>query len=270
MVTKNGTGSETVSDGQYLGFTNHDTKINFDGIDFLPNYGGNAQAREYTEGLDSSDNSEVTFIFSTEAISRQDLLDGKYRGAKFTEWIVDWNDPTKRFKIATGYLGRTTTYHNQHGGLDFKIEMRSLLARFQQKSYFLTVKLCPKTFGSQELGDCRKNLFGLVDDLEITEIVNAVSFRTNSTRDVENFYGEITFTSGSRANITKLVDSYDATTQIITLRNSEGTLAIGDTLSALAKCDKSYRACLDFDNAVNHGGFPHLPGADKANRTNRL
>lgn len=252
-----------------LGFTNHDMVLDFDGVFFLPNYGGDPQAREYTEEVNSSTNTETTFFFDSEAISEEDLKDGAWNGAKFTEWIVNWNDPEVRYKIATGYLGRSTTYHNQNGGLSFKIEMRSLIARLQQRNYFITVKLCPKTFGKQGNGNCRKNLFGNIDNLQVTEIINSVTFKVNSTRTIPNYYGQLTFTSGNRAGITKLVDSFDSATKTIKLRNSANNLAVGDTLEAIAKCDRTLKACMDFDNTVNFGGFWHVPGIDKTKRTDR-
>ncbi len=252
-----------------IGFTNHDCIVSFEGINFMPQYGGNAQARTHTEDISSSNNTQTKFIFSSEAISRQDLLDGRYDGARFTEWIVNWDNPENRLRLASGYLGRTTTYHNNQGGLDFQVEMRSLLARLQQKNYFLTVKLCPKTFGKQGNGNCRQNLFGYIDSLEIIEVIDAVTFRINSNRTIDNFYGELTFTSGNRANVTKLIDRYQGSTGKVTLRSSTEGLSVGDKLDAKAKCDKSLKACMDFGNTSNFGGFWHVPGVDKARRRDR-
>ena len=36
------------------------------------------------------------------------------------------------------------------------------------------------------------------------------------------------------------------------------------TFTVIAGCDKSQRTCIDkFDNNINHGGFPNIPGPDK-------
>lgn len=247
-----------------LGFTNHDRRISFDGYDFLPNFGGNAQAKEYPEEMEVSSDTEITFMLSSSAISQADLLEGVYSQARITEWLVDWNNPGYRLKLATGYFGRTTTYSNQNGGLDFKVKMRSLVSRLQQKSYFITVKLCPKTVGDQSPGGCRLNLFGYIDTLTVTTVIDSTTFTVDSLRTIDNFYGEITFLTGARANVAKLVDSYSAATKTIKLRSSEPGIVPGDTLSALVRCDKSYQACLEFDNVHNHGGYRHVAGTDKA------
>ena len=252
-----------------LGFTNHNAKLSFEEQEFLPNFGGNARARQYNEEINRSNNTKTTFVFDESAISAVDLMTGIWEGATFTEWLVDWNNQADRQILARGVLGRTTTYHTVEGGLDFDIEMRSLISRLQQKKFFITVKLCPKTFGKPGPGNCRKNLFGLVDNLAITEVIDSVTLRVDSTRTIANFYGEIIIISGARTGVKALVDSFDEATATLNLRSSIPGLIIGDTIEAIAKCDRTLKACIDFDNAVNHGGFPHVPGIDKAKRTDR-
>jgi uncharacterized phage protein (TIGR02218 family) len=42
-------------------------------------------------------------------------------------------------------------------------------------------------------------------------------------------------------------------------------IAVGDTFTITADCDKGFATCRDrFANAVNFGGFPHMPGNDFA------
>lgn len=40
-------------------------------------------------------------------------------------------------------------------------------------------------------------------------------------------------------------------------------LTIGDTLTAIAGCNKSIEACKNFNNIINYQGEPHIPGEDK-------
>jgi uncharacterized phage protein (TIGR02218 family)/uncharacterized protein (TIGR02217 family) len=258
----------TVAPAKKVGFTNHDAAIVFNNTEFAPSSGGNAQARSHNGDLESSNNTETTFVLG-DLFNYEDLLDGVWTGAKFTEWLVDWNNPSLRLKLATGHIGRITVDSTHEGGLSCKLEMRSLLARLQQKNYFLTVEQCPKTFGKQGPGNCRKSLFGLIDQLEVTEIIDPVTFKINSTRTQNNFYGQVTFLTGQRQNVARLIDSYDSTTKLIKLRSSLHGLVVGDKLNAIARCDKTLKACMDFDNAVNFGGFWHVPGIDKVARTDR-
>jgi uncharacterized phage protein (TIGR02218 family) len=253
---------------QKVGFTNHDVAIVFNDTEFLPSYGGNAQARVHNGDLESSNNTETNFILR-DLFNYEDLLDGVWTGAKFTEWLVDWNNPAIRFKLATGHIGRITTESSHNGGISCKLEMRSLLALLQQKNYFLTVEHCPKTFGKEGRGNCRKNLFGLIDQLEVIDIVDPLHFTTNSTRTQDDFYGQVTFLTGKRQNVARMVDAYSPVTKNIRLRSSISGLAVGDKLNAIARCDKTLKACLEFDNAANFGGFWHVPGIDKVARTDR-
>jgi uncharacterized phage protein (TIGR02218 family) len=42
-------------------------------------------------------------------------------------------------------------------------------------------------------------------------------------------------------------------------------VAAGDQFNATAGCDRSFATCKDrFGNAMNFGGFPHMPGTDFA------
>jgi uncharacterized phage protein (TIGR02218 family) len=42
------------------------------------------------------------------------------------------------------------------------------------------------------------------------------------------------------------------------------SIAIGDTGTAVAGCDKSFATCRDvFNNVVNFRGFPSIPGNDR-------
>jgi len=41
-------------------------------------------------------------------------------------------------------------------------------------------------------------------------------------------------------------------------------IVASDTFTIITGCDKTQRTCIDkFNNNVNHGGFPNIPGPDK-------
>src|SRR5579863_9676848 len=68
------------SDGLVLGFTDHFRKLTFDGTDFLPTSG--LDGGEQTQKLGAQvDTTEVVGILSSDAISEDDILLGRYDGA---------------------------------------------------------------------------------------------------------------------------------------------------------------------------------------------
>jgi len=75
--------------------------------------------------------------------------------------------------------------------------------------------------------------------------------------------GVITFTSGPNTGLSQEVKSY-VTGQLTLILPMPYTVAVGNTYSLIAGCDKSFPTCRDrFDNVVNFRGEPYLPGLDK-------
>lgn len=75
--------------------------------------------------------------------------------------------------------------------------------------------------------------------------------------------GVITMTSGLNSGLSREVKSY-VTGQWTLQYPFPYAVAVSDTYSMVAGCDKSLETCRDtFDNIVNFRGFPYLPGTDK-------
>ena len=107
-------------DGVVLGFTDHDARLEFDGILFRPDHGMSARALVQGSGL-SVDNSEAAGALSDDAITERDLLAGLWDGATLRMWEVDWNDPRERTLIFAGSLGEVS-----RGNGAFRAELRGL------------------------------------------------------------------------------------------------------------------------------------------------
>ena len=103
----------------------------------------------------------------------------------------------------------------------------------------------------------------LTDGLTITAVTNNRQFTVNSSR-ANGFYdlGEITFNSGNNNGIKAMVLSYSS--GVIQLFESlPYPLVVGNTLIAIAGCNKTVQACRNFNNIINYQGEPHIPGEDK-------
>jgi uncharacterized phage protein (TIGR02218 family) len=142
----------------------------------------------------------------------------------------------------------------------YKAEVRSFAQLLQQKISTVTTKECRAVFGDSK---CTKNLSTLTDNLTITGVTDKRQFTVNSSR-ANGFYslGQITLTSGSNSGIKAMVLSYsDGIIQLF--ESLPYSLAIGNTLTAVAGCNKTIAACVSFGNILNYQGEPHIPGEDK-------
>ena len=74
--------------------------------------------------------------------------------------------------------------------------------------------------------------------------------------------GLITFTSGPNTGLSMEVKSYTVGQMILVLPMPY-TIAVGNTYSLIAGCDKTFPTCRDrFNNVVHFRGEPYLPGLD--------
>lgn len=74
--------------------------------------------------------------------------------------------------------------------------------------------------------------------------------------------GVITFTSGLNNGLSMEVTSY-TTGQMVLVQPMPYAVAVGDTYSLIAGCDKTFPTCRDrFANVLNFRGEPYVPGVD--------
>lgn len=95
------------ADGWVQGFTDHDTDISFDGVDFRAGTGLTANALMQTTGL-SIDNSEALGALSDASVTEADIRAGRFDGAKVEAWLVNWENPAERILQFRGTLGEIT------------------------------------------------------------------------------------------------------------------------------------------------------------------
>ena len=91
----------TRSDGQVLGFTNHDRGLTFAGTDFEPESGFGAS--EVRSGSDLSvDAQDAEGVLSSDRITEADILDGRWDNAEVDVWRVNWADTGQRVLMRRG------------------------------------------------------------------------------------------------------------------------------------------------------------------------
>jgi uncharacterized phage protein (TIGR02218 family) len=121
---------------------------------------------------------------------------------------------------------------------------------------------------SADLGDarCGVDLAALEETGTVIAVTSATAFATVLSQ-ATGWYdgGELTWTGGANAGQTVAVRSWDAGTGMLSLfLPALYPMQAGDAFTIRPGCDKSFATCqAKFDNVVNFGGFPHVPGTDQ-------
>lgn len=252
----------TRQDGLVQGFTNYDQNLTIDGLTYKAATGFNATAFSQDNTL-AVRNLDIESVLSSDGITEADLAGGKYDYARVDVFLCRWDippsslflNPPEHILMVRGIIGEVSMSDRR-----YKAEVRSFAQLLQQKISTVTTKECRAVFGDSK---CTKDLSGLTDNLTITAVTDKRQFTVNSSR-ANGFYslGQITLTSGSNSGIKAMVLSYSG--GIIQLFESlPYSLAIGNTLTAVAGCNKTIAACVSFGNILNYQGEPHIPGEDK-------
>jgi len=254
----------TRTDGIKLGFTDHDNDLAFDGTTFEATSGFEGTAIESSVGL-SVDNLDVESVLKSDRLNEDDLAAGLFDSAEIEIIRVNWQDTAQRVLMRFGNLGEVS--RGQHA---FTAEVRGLAHRLQQPQGRLYQFMCDADVGD---GRCKVNLeqgqfegSGSIASLsgDKTFVVSGLAGFANDwfTR------GLLTWTGGTNAGFSaevKLHTLLNATVTFELWQRPAQPLAMSDTFTVTAGCDKQFGTCRKrFGNAANFRGFPHIPGNDFA------
>jgi len=254
----------TRSDGEVLGFTDHDKPLEFDGVTFEAASGFTATTVEQATGL-SVDTHTVTGALQSAAISDIDVERGLYDGAEILFWLVDWSDPASRLLLARGYLGEV-----RRGDQAFEAEVVGLTERLNQPYGRAFVATCDRRLGDAacgiDLADPAYRGVGAV--IEIRDDLQVAVSGLDGFESTWFARGRLVWTSGPnqpeplhlrghrRIGDAVVLEFWQVPAQPVTL---------GDAFEVTAGCDKAFATCRDkFANVLNFRGFPHIPGDDWA------
>jgi uncharacterized phage protein (TIGR02218 family) len=241
-------------------FTDHDRPLFVDGEEYTPVGSPSASARQKTEGIGRAMNVEIRGVIDSNAISDDDLHAGRFRGARVTEFVVDWRFPwAGKFQVFVYWI-RETTYDQE----TWTAQCEGLLCRMKNKVGQVLTRTCRHTLGDAM---CRVNLapFTVVDEVEVV-IEDRVEFVAANITGDEEYYngGNLTWITGQNMNIVSEVKSFKSNGIFRLQLMTPFPIAAGDRFSVVPGCDKNLTTCKNkFNNVVNFGGFPHLVGVDK-------
>lgn len=244
-------------DGVVLRFTDHDRDVVVDGDIYKAADGMNPTGVSSQSGL-AVDNSEFEGILSAAAITEDDIIGGRYDHAEITLFMVNYADPAMgRLQLKTGWLGEVTLQGGQ-----FTAELRGLSARLQQTIGEVYTSACRAELGD---GRCQVNLAAYTFNGTVTAVEGSFAFSASAITQPNDYFsgGIVQFTSGANLGLRMEVREFSSQRFALFLP-LPGAIAVGDTFTVSAGCDKQFDTCVrKFNNALNFRGEPHVPGTDK-------
>ncbi len=250
------------SDGVRLGFTDHDVALEFDGQVFLPACG--LEGSEVASKLGAQvDTSEVTGFLHSEAISAEDILLGRYLGARVTSMRVNWRDVNMRGTLRVDLIGEIS----RHDGI-FRAELRSMLQLMNIAKGRRYNSFCDTVPGSVRCGiDLEDPAFST--GAEVALVRDRFALEVSGTESFETGWfslGAVLWQTGKRILLKDRLASHSLEGETVVFRFDEPVgdwIVSGDQMRVYAGCAGSFSVCREkFSNGINFQGFPHIPGND--------
>lgn len=245
--------------GGPLGFTDHDEDIEFDGVRFEASSGFSGGALERSLGL-AIDNTTATGALRSDRITEADIARGRFDGAGFRLWLVDWRAPSSRLLTFSGEIGEIA-----RGALAFEAEIRGLSEPLNRPIGRRYLHVCDAKLGD---GRCRVDAASPAFRTE-GAVVSVVSGRVKVSGlggFAQHWFsdGELKWTDGPNAPRIVGVRSHRREEDGVYLEMDRAPVDgvnAGDAFVVTAGCDKRAATCREkFGNLINFRGFPHMPG----------
>jgi uncharacterized phage protein (TIGR02218 family) len=249
----------TRSDSVVLGFTDHDRDLTFDGTAFEAATGFTGSDIRQSVGL-SVDNLDATGALSSAAITEADLAAGLFDNAAVEIWRVNWADTTQRVLLMSGSVGEV-----KRGEVGFTAELRSLAHYLGQEKGHTYQYACDADLGDAR---CKVSMAAHTGSGTVTSVDGGAYLFSasglDSFADGKFTGGLVTWATGDNAAAQMEVKRHTlsgATASLELWRSMPSAVAIGDTFTVTAGCDKTWPTCRTaFSNGDNFRGFPYIPG----------
>lgn len=244
-------------DNTVFGFTNHDQDIIFDAVTYIAHAGMTTSTNKSNSDI-SVDNMEADSYLESDAITEADIAAGLYDYASLQVFIVNYNDLTMgNLIIRTGTLGEITINKQQ-----YTTEFRGMNQNLAQVSGRIVTPLCDANLGDSR---CTLSLTSYTFTGTVTTLQDNGTFFASALTQAINYFnnGKLTWTSGSNNGQSIEVKEFISTQVFLSLPMAY-SIALGDTFSIVAGCDKTQPTCQNvFSNLLNFRGFPAVPGMNQ-------
>lgn len=248
-------------DGKIFRFTSHDEEVKRGPAVYLPCKSLNPTAAENASTLGSVGNIELTGIIDHDSITEADLYGGLFDDAFVTVDLYSWGDRrVSPRRLAAGWTGSIGT-----GDTGFTLEILGPGSRLEQQALVqMITPSCRWIFGSPQ---CGVNIEAMKVPSVVVKAHSRGSMRLDlpaEPTDRQWSNGRIRFITGPNAGITVETKTVDFTSGEVVLWQSPGFLPEpGDEVEILPGCDFNRDGgCKVYNNVINFGGFPDVPGSD--------
>lgn len=270
----------TRRDGRVFLFTSLDEDFQWGTELFLSCASLSASAAQSNTDIGEAGSVEISGIISDSTISEADLYGGRFDDAFVEVWLVAYQGTDTPRRIGAGWAGNLS-----HGEQGFNMDVMGPGARLSQqplvKAYTPT---CRWKFGSPECGvnaDALK-LAGEVSTatgrgaLTATVSPNSnvvLSGASSGAVDVQWVNATLEWTSGANAGSVCEVKTVKFETgtddvSIVLWALAQSVPEAGDTFDLKPGCDfLRDGGCAVYNNIINFGGFPDVPGNDSIQQT---
>jgi uncharacterized phage protein (TIGR02218 family) len=253
--------------GTFLGITDHDRDIEYnllgDTVTYQAGTGILTSDISLSAGLDA-DNYEVTGPIG-DVVTLPEVVGGMYNRARAYLFQINWRSPSDgAAKILAGNVAEARV----EGG-KFVFEIRSDFDRFNQVVGQLITNQCPHDFGDANCGVTPESITGTIT--AVTDAMRfTVSFAGAYADDYFNLGEAVPLTGANAGGMPVEIFDWTSAGVVELFMPLAATPAIGDTFTIKTGCSKvrmsddvTVRTCLSYDNVVNFGGFPEVPGSDQ-------
>lgn len=268
------------ADGELFGFTSASKPLVLDITpwDALPWVltGETAFVFDSTQGLDfltldstagfEVDNSEIRTLNDGSLFTREDIMAGRWRNARFRIFLYRWDVavPTIANDVETLKVG--TFGEGRPGHTTISMELRCLKQLLQQPVGDVSQPTCRVRFGSQGSGQCNKDPAPFTHTFTVSSVTSNRVFTASAAVQAADYFGAglLSWLTGDNHDLQMQVSTFEA--GVFTLvAPMVFTVQVGDTFRVVAGC----RGRLDedcktkFSNAPNFQGEPHRPTRDR-------
>jgi uncharacterized phage protein (TIGR02218 family) len=245
-------------DGVALGFTTHDRDLEVNGLTYKSAPGMLPSSIERNAGLDPDD-LELAGALTSDAITEDDLLAGRWDGASLRLEMADWENPNAdRIVIARGTLGSVEIADGR-----FSVVLRGPTAQFETPVTIETTPDCRAGLGDAQ---CGVDMAGRRTFVRVTSSAANLVLMDQTSPDGFYAFGLLRWVSGQNSGLeSRILGS--AGNQLTLDEPPHFPITPGDLAEAIQGCDKRFVTCISrFGNAANFRGEPHLPGNDLLTR----
>jgi uncharacterized phage protein (TIGR02218 family) len=252
----------TRRDGQVFGFTETDHEIEVDAVTYVPGFDMSELSTQSGLGVD---NMQVTFMPESpgDDVVGVELLAGLWNYAAFEVFEVNYKAPADGVNLLRrGFTGEASL---QRDG--YVLEFRSMKQALQQSLGSVTSKTCRWRLGStaRPAGLCMIDLDAGWTNVEATTAVASRREFTTASAEADDFYKEgiARGVDGLNAGYEQKIKAFASGVVTLSLP-MPFDIDVGDEFTLIAGCQKRLdEDCkTKFDNVLNFGGEPHVPGPD--------